>query len=224
MAKDHRDAPEPRSSGGINHPLLLGMIIGLLLGVVISLAVALWLNRLNNPFMEKGKPLEPLPKIAPVQPSPPPEAARAAGEAAKGKAPEPPAADKSTKDAKTGEKPRFEFYNILPGNEAAPAGKAGDKPADAKPAADKPAEKAASNEQLYLQVGAFQKPADADNLKAKLALMGVEASVQQTTTAEKGVLHRVRTGPYGSPEDMNKVRNQLAQGGIQATVVKVGNN
>ena len=59
---------------------------------------------------------------------------------------------------------------------------------------------------------------------AKLALMGVEASVQQTTTADKGVLHRVRTGPYGSPDEMNKVRNQLAQGGIQATVVKVGNN
>ena len=36
------------------------MIIGLLLGIVISLAVALWLNRLSNPFVEKGKPVEPI--------------------------------------------------------------------------------------------------------------------------------------------------------------------
>ena len=55
MPKDYKDAPSLRADSRVNHPLLLGMIIGLLLGIVISLAVALWLNRLSNPFVEKGR-------------------------------------------------------------------------------------------------------------------------------------------------------------------------
>src|SRR5260370_22768068 len=86
MPKDYKDAPATRGDSRLSHPLLLGMIIGLLLGIVISLAVALWLNRLANPFVEKGKTVEPTPRIAPAQPPPPSEAAKAAAQAAKGKA------------------------------------------------------------------------------------------------------------------------------------------
>src|SRR5690349_21872310 len=84
MPKDYKDAPAPRSESRVSHPLLLGMIIGLLLGIVISLAVALWLNRLSNPFMEKGrKEQSEAPKRldTATQPPPPPEAARAAAKA-----------------------------------------------------------------------------------------------------------------------------------------------
>ena len=78
----------------------------------------------------------------------------------------------------------------------------------------------ASGEVFYLQACAFQKSTDADNLKAKLALMGLETSVQEVNVPDKGLMHRVRVGPYAKPEDMNRVRNQLAQNGIQASVVK----
>ena len=112
MPKDYKDAPAARAESRLAHPLLLGMIIGVLLGVVISLAVALWLNRLSNPFVEKGRSVEPVAKFAPAQPQPPAEAARAAEQAAKGKLPAEagkPAAPKAQ------ERPRFEFYQILPG-------------------------------------------------------------------------------------------------------------
>ena len=85
MPKDYKDAPAARDESRLNHPMLLGMIIGLLLGVVISLGVALWLNRLSNPFVDKARPVEPVAKIAPAQPPPPAEAAKAAEKAAKGK-------------------------------------------------------------------------------------------------------------------------------------------
>ena len=111
MPKDYKDAPAARADSKLNHPMLLGMIIGLLLGVVISLAVALWLNRLSNPFVEKGKQVEPVPKMAPVQPPAPPAAAKAAEEAAKGGKAVPEKAA-----AKGSERPRFEFYQILPGD------------------------------------------------------------------------------------------------------------
>jgi hypothetical protein len=71
MPKDYKDSPSPRSDSRLNHPLLLGMIIGVLLGIVISLAVALWLNRLSNPFVEKDKKIEPLPKMRKSPRSPP---------------------------------------------------------------------------------------------------------------------------------------------------------
>jgi hypothetical protein len=85
MPRDYKDSPAPRATADsrLNHPMLLGIIIGLLLGIVISLAVALWLNRLANPFVDKGKSMEPLPKIGPAQPPPPAgrgEGCRAGGE------------------------------------------------------------------------------------------------------------------------------------------------
>jgi len=83
--------------------------------------------------------------------------------------------------------------------------------ADAKPV---------PTEIFFLQVGAFQKAADADNLKAKLALTGLEAGVQEVSIPEKGTMHRVRVGPFRSPEEMNKARTLLSQNGVQGTVIK----
>ena len=105
MPKDYKDAPGPRESR-LAHPMLLGMIIGLLLGVVISLAVALWLNRLSNPFVEKGKQVEPVAKFSPAQPPAPAEGqGRRAGR--EGQAPAAPADREAAKPA---EHRRFEFY------------------------------------------------------------------------------------------------------------------
>ena len=116
--------------------------------------------------------------------------------------------------SKPGDKQRFDFYNILPGGqEAAPTPKA------APPEAE--AEAAPVNERYYLQAGAFGKKADADNLKGELALIGIEAFVTEVTLPEKGKMYRVRSGPYNKAEEMNRVRTQMSQGGVQATVVKI---
>lgn len=58
-------------------------------------------------------------------------------------------------------------------------------------------------------------------MKAKLAMLGFEAGVQEVEVADKGTMHRVRVGPYGSTEEMNQNRGQLSQNGIPATVVRV---
>ena len=65
---------------------------------------------------------------------------------------------------------------------------------------------AQASEAFYLQAGAFQNAPDADNLKARLALIGVAAAVQTTTLPDKGVWHRVRVGPYTAIEDLNRAR------------------
>jgi SPOR domain len=223
MPKDYKDAPAPRGDSKLSHPLLLGMIIGLLLGVVISLGVALWLNRLSNPFVEKGKQVEPIPKMAPVQPPAPPAAAKAAEEAAKGA----PKAGPDKPAAKASDRPRFEFYQILPGDKdadgktvpkaaPAPAAPAAAPKAGSSPSAPKPH----SGESYWLQAGAFTDEKDADNLKAKIAFTGLEATVRPTTTADKGTLYRVRLGPYQSLDDANRIKAALSQNGVSAAIIR----
>ncbi len=75
-------------------------------------------------------------------------------------------------------------------------------------------------EVFFLQVGSFQKAADADNLKAKLALTGLDATVQEVNIPEKGTMHRVRVGPFRGPDEMNRARALLSQSGVQGTVIK----
>jgi cell division protein FtsN len=231
LAKDYKDAPAARSESRLAHPMLLGMIIGLLLGIIISLAVALWLNRLSNPFVDKGKPIEPLPKLSATQPPPPPEAAKAAEKAAeKAKGAEKAAAEKTKapeKPAKA-ERPRFEFYQILPGEKevtekdikaAKAASPKAPTPPD-KPGSSPSAPKAFSGETYWLQAGAFASETDADNLKAKIALVGLEASVKPVTVPDKGTLFRVRLGPYQSLDSANRIKSALSQNGVGAAIIR----
>lgn len=114
-------------------------------------------------------------------------------------------------------KPRFDFYRILPGQEEPVSEK------QLKDAAKQGTKSAAepSKDAYFIQAGAFQNPADADNLKAKLALMGLEAGVEPTEVPEKGTWYRVRLGPLTSVEEINRIRSQLLQNGITGTLVKV---
>ena len=221
MPKDYKDAPAPRAESRLAHPMLLGMIIGLLLGVVISLAVALWLNRLSNPFIDKGRQVEPVAKFAPAQPQPPAEAAKAAAEAAKGKLPAP-------EKPKPAERPRFEFYQILPGEKevtekeakAAPTAPRPPSLAGSKAGATPVSPKPHSGETYWLQAGAFAEEREADNLKARIALTGLEASVRAVSIPEKGTLYRVRLGPYQSLDDANRIKSALSQNGVGAAIIR----
>jgi cell division protein FtsN len=86
-------------------------------------------------------------------------------------------------------KPRFDFYKILPGQEVPVTDK------ELRAAAKSP-DKAAAKDLYFVQAGAFQNPADADNLKARLALAGLVASVEPANLPDKGIWYRVRLGPY----------------------------
>ena len=236
MPKDYRDTPAPRGDSRVSHPLLLGMIIGLLMGVVISLAVALWLNRLSNPFMEKGRKeqSETPTRLGTAQPPPPPEAAKAAAkaaEAAKG-VEEPKKAAPEKAPAKS-DRPRFEFYQILPGDKDAGEkdARAAPKPPVAPPAATaaaappKPGSSPATpkphgGETYWLQAGAFAEEKEADNLKARIAFTGLEATVRPVSIPDKGTLYRVRLGPYQSLDDANRIKTALAQNGVGAAIIR----
>jgi cell division protein FtsN len=194
MAKPVRRTASPRRSGG---SFLLGMFIGILLGLGIALAVAFYLNKTPLPFLGKSRPPGDA-KDAPVSPQKPIAGMPQGGV----KGPE-------------RDRPRFDFYKILPGaeepvteKELKDAAKAGKGQLEAAKAV------------YFIQAGSFQNPADADNQKAKIALLGFESIVDPTPLPDKGTWYRVRMGPYASLEDMNRVRRVLSQNGIDASLVK----
>ena len=72
-----------------------------------------------------------------------------------------------------------------------------------------------------LQVGAFPAAADAETLKAKLALQGFVANVQ-TVNVGGQTYHRVRLGPYRSATALEAVKQRLTAAGIKAIALKEG--
>ncbi|MFZ2854683.1 MAG: SPOR domain-containing protein, partial [Rhodocyclaceae bacterium] len=116
----------------------------------------------------------------------------------------------------SGDKPRFDFYKILPGNADAIPDPKEAKPAETKGKADK---ENALKEPLFLQAGSFQNAGDADNQKARLAMAGAEAAIQQVMVQDK-VWFRVRLGPFNKMDELNRMRSDLAKQGIEANVVK----
>ena len=235
-----RKTPPARKSGG---GTLLGLFIGLVIGVITVAGVVWYINKAPLPFTTTGQQPKLSPPIAtkpvaPTAPEVPPVAS--APVALPGKPGDP-----------VPEKPRFDFYKILPGNaeaipdpkpeEAKPVvSKPGEtkaittapgeaNPADAKPVeskavASKPTEGKVDKdntlkEPIYLQAGSFASASEADNQKARLALLGAEARIQQVMLQDK-VWYRVRIGPYHKMDDVTHLRADLARQGIEANVVR----
>lgn len=229
MKRSNRSSALPASSANLKHGkparsgggTLIGIFVGLVLGMVIAFGVVWYLRKAPLPFESK------------VQ-SPTPTTN------AKGDVPKAlPLPGKSGSETEV--KPRFDFYGILEGKQTAappveakptappplpapavtaPTG-AGKPAADPAATAATPAVAAAPADRLYLQAGAFAKSEEADNMKAKLTLMGFEAQVSEVDIPDKGRMFRVRTGPYNSPDEMNRARTQLSQNGVQASLVKL---
>ncbi len=195
MSKDYKTSSRKAGSGKSGSgSLLIGILIGLLLGLGVALAVAWYINKMPTPFLNRS--------------APPPR-----GAAEKGAVPLPPRAEEKA-DKAAESKPRFDFYKILPGSEEQVSEQ------QFKDSQQK-ASTAKTSETFFLQAGAFQSAPDADNLKARLALLGMEASVQTTSLPDKGLWHRVRVGPYGTVEDLNRARDTLKQNGIETSLIRV---
>ena len=182
---------------------LLGVLIGFLLGLGVAAVLAFVLTRMPNPFDGRsGKPGHDIvtPQLSSIERDAP----------------------------KAGDRPRFDFGKILPGTEGRRVQKddVAVAPATAQPAkavavipasnptVDSPAGK------YFLQAGAYQNAADAEDQRAKLALMGIEATMQSVEIPEKGTLNRVRLGPYSSVDEMNQVKTELLKRGVSTAVIK----
>jgi cell division protein FtsN len=79
---------------------------------------------------------------------------------------------------------------------------------------------ASSDDSRYLlQAGAFGASGDAETVKAKIAMLGLNARVESAQIGGKTV-YRVRMGPYGSASELADAKAKLSGGGLPAMAVK----
>jgi cell division protein FtsN len=72
-----------------------------------------------------------------------------------------------------------------------------------------------------LQVGSYRDFADADRIRAKLALQGVESKVQKVSV-DNDTWHRIRVGPITNLDELNRLRQILRKSDVDVLVIRVG--
>ncbi len=138
------------------------------------------------------------------EPPPPPPAARTTPQQPEAPKPVPPAP-----------KPRFDFYTILPEMEVVvPEESITGKTEQGVRQVEKPGT-------YLLQVGSFRTLRQADQLKARLALLGFEPRIQKVTVDDGRTFHRVRVGPFHDLQALNQARARLREHHIKAMLLKV---
>lgn len=176
---------------------ILGFILGLGVGLGVAFAIAFYLSK-NTPQERPGIRAPNLPFTIKSSPAP------TEGEAESPAEPldlNKPLQGKSSAPVAIGSDPIGELAN-------------GKKPPEVAPAA------AAKSDAIYfLQVGAFNKRADADAQKASLAIQGIQSQLSEINT-DGNTLWRVRVGPYNSVEESNPVREKLNGMGVKPSVIK----
>jgi hypothetical protein len=114
--------------------------------------------------------------------------------------------------------PRYDFFTVLPEMEVVvPEQELADL-SEAEPDSEPLAP--SGEGQYILQAGSFRSSEDADQRKARLALLGSVANVQRVTVNEE-TWHRVRIGPVQGARQADEVRRRLMDNGIDVLVLKV---
>lgn len=114
------------------------------------------------------------------------------------------------------EKPRYDFFTVLPEMEVVvPEQELKDS---SKPTTDT-TPPPANAEKYLLQVGSFKRSNDAEEMKARLALLGMAANVQ-TVNVDGTTWHRVRIGPVSGARAADDYRQRLSNNGIESLVMK----
>ncbi len=196
MSRDYKPTQQ-KTSRSKGSPFFSGLLVGLLLGVGLSVGLTMFIKGSDNPFSDK-------------------KVSRPNFESQTEKLPKEKIATESAlpheENPDSVAKPdnQFDFYTILPETESTVTEQE-----------IKNNSQTVKKDNYFLQVGAFPNEADADNMKAKLALQGFEAVVQTATIPEKGVWHRVRVGPLSDIAQINKIRGELTTNGFNTDLIKV---
>lgn len=193
----------------------MGLIVGLLIGLALALAVALYVTKVPVPFvnkvpqrtaeqdaaeLEKNRNWDPNAGLShkPGAKAPAP----ASGPTAAAPAPAPV---------------------VAPPVATAPAASAARDPAAILAARETAAVKptpAADPFNYFVQAGAFAKPEDAEQQRARLAMMGYEAKVTEREQSGRTV-YRVRIGPFPAKDAADGAKDKLAAAGVDSALVRV---
>lgn len=236
-----KKTPSSQSRSSSLGGTLIGFAIGLLVGLAAALAVAVYVTRVPVPFVDRGlsrsaeddakeaernKGWNPNRSVSGVAaPTTPPTAPAAGNE---GAISVPPADGRTLPPAGTAAKdPLGDLVNSRLGQPGAtaPAAAAGTATAAAKPgAASAPAapESAVGADPFtyFVQAGAFRNVDDAEAQRARLAMLGISANVDEREQSGRTV-YRVRVGPFAQKALADLTIEQLQVNKVDAALVRV---
>jgi cell division protein FtsN len=197
---------------------LLGLIIGALVGLGAALAVAVYITKVPVPFMNKSQSRSPDHDAAEAKknrdwdPNAPLYGKNPARPAATGS----PVTDVTPQAPASVQKPVAEPATRIVKPATDPLGDL----AKAKLAAPAAAQAGADPFSYFVQVGAFRTPEDAEQQRAKISLMGMQAKVSEREQSGRTVF-RVRLGPFDKKEEADKTKERLEGSGIETALVRV---
>jgi len=221
----------------------VGLIVGLLIGLMLALGVALYVTKVPVPFVnkvpqrtagqdaaeaEKNKnwdPNSPLYGKNPARPSPSVGGAVTAP-AAPAVATAPPAAPATPAPRASAAQSTRDPAAILADRPAsAPAPKvAKAEPGTSASPSPAPAPTATATGpdpfMYFVQAGAYSRTEEADQQKARLAMLGMEGKVSEREQAGRTV-YRVRLGPFTQKADADAAKDKLASSGVETQLVRV---
>lgn len=198
MSRDYKSKgmATARSSGS----LILGLFIGYALGIASAIGVWAFINQAPSPFLTEEKSAKTKPQESIARNSQNNSVSKEI-------------------DQVSENRPRFDFYNILPGIDEPLAEEPFDQRAQQSPPSVIKDTSSASD--YFLQIGSYKNPGEAEKIKAELALLGVIASVQTAESSDKGTRYRVRIGPYAKITEIDQIRASLQENGIETSFVRV---
>ena len=127
---------------------------------------------------------------------------------------EPPDAEAADSGAEDSAK-SYAFYDMLPKFEVVVPEKEKDVRPDTKSVPE------TRRGTYVLQAGSYKNFADADRVRAQLALQGVESKVQKVSV-DNDTWHRIRIGPISKLDELNRLRQILRKADVDALVIRVG--
>jgi len=200
VSRRKRSSTRSRQGGST----LYGLLAGLLIGLVVAAAVAFYVTKAPVPFVDRAT------RDGVRRPAPDPRNAPDPNVGLN----RPSAALPSTRQTSPSA-PTQQTDDL--GSLIASLDRQAPSPTTSRPRPVQPGTDAQAT--YFLQIGAFRVVEDADALRARVLMMGLPVEIQRAEV-NGALLNRVRVGPYGRLDDMNRVRIQLGQEKIASTVVR----
>lgn len=191
-----------------------GLIVGVLLGLTMALMVAVYVNKVPLPFVDK------MPEGSAAQDAADSETNKqwdpnvplAGANPAKPKPVEVPVAPAASASAPSSADPVAETVTA-----AKPASPAATDTTSAEAVSTKSPDPALN---IYVQAGAYSVLTEAEQQRAKVAMLGMTASISEREVRGR-TMYRVRLGPFASEDEAESSRLALAGANIESALVRV---
>lgn len=213
----------------------IGVVVGLLAGLVLALGVALYIAKVPVPFVNKvpGRTAEQDNAEAERNRSWDPNAPlggrpSARGTVAPASAPAgggvlPPAGTAAAPPAGTaspGEPPAAGAAPVAPSRDPAAILSGAPVPGPSGSAPQRSTAQGGEPFVFFVQAGAYTRSEDAEQQRAKLALMGQVANISEREQSGR-VVYRVRVGPFRTRDDADALLVKLQAAAVDAQIVRV---